>query len=96
MENYILAAETEKKWGLRARKICILCTQGRIPGTIVFSRSWSIPKDAQKSTDACIKNGKYIGFFEKYHKNFIKKVITGDRSSSVSDIKLFDVNEDMS
>ncbi|MEG0988430.1 MAG: EAL domain-containing protein [Clostridium sp.] len=60
MKNYISAAEAAKKWGLSSRRVCTLCAQGRIPGAMVFARSWAIPRDAEKPRDARIKSGKYM------------------------------------
>ncbi|MEG1594056.1 MAG: hypothetical protein RR350_06555 [Oscillibacter sp.] len=68
MENYRSVAETAKRWGLSPRRVCTLCTEGRIPGAMHFVRVWAIPKDAEKPADARVKHGKYIGFSEKYRR----------------------------
>ncbi|MEF9989172.1 MAG: DNA-binding protein [Christensenellaceae bacterium] len=68
MENYISVAEASKKWGISARRVYTLCSEGRISGATHFVRVWAIPKDAEKPADARIKDGKYIGFSKKYRK----------------------------
>ncbi|MEG1633495.1 MAG: hypothetical protein RR314_05530 [Oscillospiraceae bacterium] len=92
MENYISAAEAGKKWGLSARRVCTLCAKGRVPGTLVFARSWLIPRYAEKPADARIKTGKYIGFSEKYRKN---KTKYSDLSSCAPSAGLSDCKEDI-
>jgi hypothetical protein len=63
--DYMTIAEASGKWGLSARRIQVLCAQGRIPGTERLGYCWAIPKNATKPTDARIKNGKYIGSSRK-------------------------------
>ena len=63
--DYMTIAEASGKWGLSARRIQVLCSQGRIPGTERLGYCWAIPKDATKPTDARIKSGKYVGYSRK-------------------------------
>ena len=58
--NYLSVSQTAEKWGVSARRIQILCGEGRIPGAMRMGAFWAIPDDAAKPTDARIKNGKYI------------------------------------
>jgi len=43
--------EASEKWGISQRRICILCTQGRIPGAVKRSKVWMIPENAKKPED---------------------------------------------
>ena len=52
--------EASIKWGLSERRVNTLCLEGRIEGASKFGKSWAIPEDTQKPTDARIKSGKYI------------------------------------
>ncbi|MEG1996105.1 MAG: helix-turn-helix domain-containing protein [Oscillospiraceae bacterium] len=68
VEKYISAAQAAKEWGISTRRVYALAAQGRIPGATQLSRSWAIPKDATKPTDARLKNGNYIGYRKKLKK----------------------------
>ena len=50
--EYISIAEAAEKWGITRRRVQALCSQNRIPGLTKFGKSWAIPKDAEKPTDA--------------------------------------------
>lgn len=58
--GYLSTAQIAKRWGISARRIQILCVEGRIPTAIRIGRTWAIPDDAEKPIDARIKSGKYI------------------------------------
>jgi len=54
--------EASEKWKISDRRIRVLCSEGRIEGAIKIGRSWSIPTDAVKPTDARETSKKsYIG-----------------------------------
>ena len=58
--EYMTVKEAGEKWGITSRRVMILCDEGRVEGAWKFGRSWAIPKDAEKPSDARIKSGKYI------------------------------------
>ena len=58
--KYISASEAAVKWNISARRVSILCAEGRISGAQKAGAYWIIPEDAQKPADARIKSGKYI------------------------------------
>lgn len=58
--KYLSTTEAGKKWNLSARRIAVLCSDGRIEGAQKAGANWIIPDDAKKPTDARIKSGKYI------------------------------------
>lgn len=60
MNGYMTLKEASIKWGLSERRVNTLCLEGRIEGASKFGKSWAIPEDTQKPTDARIKSGKYI------------------------------------
>ena len=45
--NYITVKEASEKWGISARRVQILCSQGRIAGTVRFGNRLMIPTDAE-------------------------------------------------
>lgn len=58
--KYLSVKQTAERWGISARRVQILCKEGRIPGTITIGRTWGIPDDAEKPADARVRSGKYI------------------------------------
>ena len=52
--------ETAEKWGIGARRINTLCSEGRIKGVTKIGNMWVIPSVAEKPKDERIKSGKYI------------------------------------
>lgn len=39
------------KWGISARRIALLCEQGRISGVVKKGKTWLIPEEAEKPAD---------------------------------------------
>lgn len=58
--EYKSIRQTAISWGISARRIQILCKEGRIPGAFRVGNTWAIPLTAKKPKDARIKSGKYI------------------------------------
>lgn len=48
--EYLTTSEAAKKWGITARRVQILCKEGRIAGA-VNKGVWLIPADASKPED---------------------------------------------
>ena len=48
--EYLSTAEVAKKWGITARRVQILCKEGRVEGA-VYKGIWLIPDDAKKPED---------------------------------------------
>lgn len=60
MAGYVTIKETAEKWGIGARRINTLCSEGRIKGATKIGNMWVIPSVAEKPKDERIKSGKYI------------------------------------
>jgi len=58
--KYLSTTQASALWGISARRIAILCEQGRISGAQKVGSMWIIPEDAKKPVDARVKSGKYI------------------------------------
>lgn len=58
--NLLSAKQIGERWDISARRVAILCKEGRIPGAQLVGKSWVVPENAKKPLDARIKNGKYI------------------------------------
>ncbi|MGF7142793.1 excisionase family DNA binding protein [Anaerotaenia torta] len=56
--DYIMPKEAAKKWGISERRVQKLCEEGRIPGVVLFGRSWAIPKNAEKPKDSRLREHK--------------------------------------
>ena len=49
--EYIRAAKAAEKWGISARRVRVLCAEGKIPGAIRKGNLYMIPENAQKPLD---------------------------------------------
>ncbi len=56
--DYLKIEEVAKKWGLSARRVQSLCSQGKIEGAIRFGRDWMIPKNTNRPIDGRTKAGR--------------------------------------
>lgn len=48
--EYLTTSEIGKVWGVTARRVQILCKEGRVKGA-VYKGVWLIPEDATKPVD---------------------------------------------
>ncbi len=51
MKKYLTIKETALRWGVSARTVNSLCTQGRVAGAEKFGGAWAIPENAEKPDD---------------------------------------------
>ena len=58
--EYLSIRQVAEKWGLSARRITVLCSEGRIEGATKIGSYWAVPADAVKPKDERIKSGKYV------------------------------------
>ncbi len=58
--GYMTLKETSEKWGIGARRINTLCSEGRIPGATKIGNMWVVPVSARKPKDERIKTGRYV------------------------------------
>lgn len=58
--EYLSVSQVAEKWGIKQRRIRVLCSEGRIPGAYKVGTYWLIPEEAEKPKDERIKTGKYI------------------------------------
>ena len=49
--EYITAKEAAEKWGISTRRVQLLCSEGRIPGTWRLGNVWAIPVNSEKPRD---------------------------------------------
>lgn len=63
--NYVSTKEISALWNLSPRRVTILASSGRIPGAKLVGKTWLIPDNAQKPSDARFKNEATVaqGFF---------------------------------
>lgn len=54
--EYFTTTEMAVKWNISSRRIALLCEQNRIDGVIKKGKTWLIPEDASKPSDARRKN----------------------------------------
>lgn len=53
---FMSVTQAAEKWGISDRRIRVLCSEGKIPGTYREGRVWKIPIDAQKPADGRYKS----------------------------------------
>lgn len=58
--SYLSITQVSEKWGIKQRRIRVLCAEGRIEGAYKVGAYWLIPEDAKKPKDERIKSGKYV------------------------------------
>ena len=58
--DYITIQEVAEKWGLKERRVQVMCQEGKISGATRFGHAWAIPADAERPVDGRVKSGKYI------------------------------------
>lgn len=58
--EYLSVSQVAEKWGIKQRRIRVLCVEGRIPGAYKVGAYWLIPDDAEKPKDKRVKTGKYV------------------------------------
>jgi hypothetical protein len=56
MNEFISTTEAAKGWKISARRIAILCEQGRVTGAYKVGGSWIIPLKTPKPEDGRKKN----------------------------------------
>ncbi len=49
--EYMKVTQAAEKWGISARRIALLCEQGRISGVVKKGKTWLIPEEAEKPAD---------------------------------------------
>ena len=55
LAEYVKISQMAEKWGVSARRIRVLCAEGKIPGVIRKGNLYMIPADAQKPSDKRMK-----------------------------------------
>jgi len=45
------SVEMAKEWNISARRVALLCEEGRIDGAFKKGKTWLIPNDAKKPED---------------------------------------------
>ena len=58
--EYLSIRQVAEKWGFSARRINVLCTEGRIERATMIGSYCAVPADAKKTKDEIIKSGKYV------------------------------------
>lgn len=53
--NYIKVSQAAEKWGISARRVRVLCAEGKVEGAIRKGKLYMIPENAQKPADGRVK-----------------------------------------
>lgn len=57
--DYLSITQISEKWGIKQRRIRVLCSEGRITGAYKVGAYWLIPEYAEKPKDERVKSGRY-------------------------------------
>lgn len=88
--KYIKVSETAAKWGISARRVRLLCEQGRIAGVERKGNLYMIPEDAERPIDArtyaktCLKKS-YTPILEQI--NSFKKTLDSCRPLTPAEVE---------
>jgi hypothetical protein len=58
--EFLTTKQASALWNVSARRVAILCEQGRINGAVKAGKTWLLPPDAEKPADARIKQNKVV------------------------------------
>ncbi|MEG1567087.1 MAG: helix-turn-helix domain-containing protein [Anaerovoracaceae bacterium] len=53
--EFMTTKEASEMWGISARRVAILCEQGRIDGVKKAGKTWLLPPNATKPVDQRLK-----------------------------------------
>lgn len=53
--DFLTTKQAAEVWGISARRVAILCEQGRIDGAAKAGKTWLLPPNAQKPIDKRLK-----------------------------------------
>lgn len=56
--EFLTTKQAATLWSISARRVAILCEQGRIEGAVKAGKTWLMPPDTQKPADARLKGNK--------------------------------------
>ena len=59
--EYLTTVEMSEKWNISPRRIGMLCAEGRIEGAVKKGKTWLIPENKKKPSDARYKKNKEGG-----------------------------------
>ena len=59
--EYLTTVEMSEKWNISPRRIGMLCAEGRIEGAVKKGKTWLIPENTEKPSDARYKKNKEGG-----------------------------------
>lgn len=66
--KYMTAKEAALEWGISDRRVRALCSAGKIEGAVKDGKSYKIPADARKPSDARIRSGTVAATPKRYLK----------------------------
>lgn len=65
MNGYLSVKEVAESWGLTARRVQLMCSNGQIDGVTKFGNAWVIPEGAERPKDGRVTTGEYRNWRKK-------------------------------
>lgn len=70
--QYIKVSEAAEKWGISARRVRVLCAEGKIEGVTRHGKLYMIPENAIKPMDGRVSRGNFLAEIEHKRSEFSK------------------------
>ncbi len=91
--EFLTTKEISEQWNISARRVAILCEDGRLEGAVKKGKTWLIPSDARKPEDGRYKRMK--AYYYKYLELENKFRVIYPESSNATYTSLLNYSDDL-
>ncbi len=91
--EFLTTKEISEQWNISARRVAILCEDGRLEGAVKKGKTWLIPSDARKPEDGRYKRMK--AYYDKYLELENKFRVIYPESSNATYTSLLNYSDDL-
>lgn len=91
--EFLTTKEISEQWNISARRVAILCEDGRLEGAVKKGKTWLIPSDIEKPKDERYKRIK--AYYDKFAELENKYSITYPESDNATYTSLLNYSDDL-
>ena len=91
--EFLTTKEISEQWNISARRVAILCEEGRLEGAVKKGKTWLIPSDVKKPEDGRYKKVK--AYYDKYIELEGKFRVIYPESSNATYTSLLNYSDDL-
>lgn len=91
--EFLTTKEVSEQWNISARRVAILCEDGRIEGVVKKGKTWLIPFDAEKPEDGRCRRMK--AYYDKFIELENKYVVIYPESANATYTSLLNYSDDL-